>query len=322
MTNAREITAPLLDLIRNELASGRTNIARLSHTSGVSRGTIYATLAAPGEGGSLAVLSRLAEAIGATVTLVVEPGVGPAHAKRTRRARTMVTTAPVEVVGAADVALQTDAGPQNDPPSPAPANAGPTTSEALPDDAVLYTEDMPAPGEAEQHSEVPPKAASPRHPHPKKQKPYRPNVERWRSDGVMLQAWAKHPGNVLAIARSLRMNSWACQRRFLVMGLLEPQNATEAARIVQYRAMAQARCSGCSIRQVAKRTNVNQWVADQTLRMLSISGRRRTAPMRVEASFLAQTADTIAAIRPVIESIPSNSSPASTARPTPTAMVT
>ncbi len=292
MTNAREITAPLLDLIRNELASDRTNIARLSHTSGVSRGTIYATLVAPGEGGSLAVLSRLADAIGATVTLVVKPGVGPAHAKPTPRAKTTVTTAPVGTVGA-DVVLHTDAGPPpNDPPAAAPTN-----------DAVLPSEDMPTPGEVDQHIKVPSKAASSRHLNPKKQKPYQPNVERWRSDGVMLQAWAKHPGNVLAIARSLRMNSWACRWRFLVMGLLEPQNATEAARIAQYRAMAQARCSGCSIRQVAKRTNVSQWVADQTLRMLSISGRRRTAPVRMEASNLAQSADTLVANRPVFEGI-------------------
>lgn len=101
MTDAREITAPLLDLIRNELASGRTNIAQLSRTSGVSRGTIYATLAAPGAGGSFAVLIRLADAIGAKVRLVVKPGVGPAHAKRRRRTNAQSTqiasAAPIEL---------------------------------------------------------------------------------------------------------------------------------------------------------------------------------------------------------------------------------
>lgn len=111
MTDAREITAPLLDLIRNELASGRTNIARLSHASGVSRGTIYATLAAPGGGGSLAVLSRLAEAIGAKVTLVVKPGVGPAHGKPKRRGRptrvTVAATAEAQVIDPAPPPSQT-----------------------------------------------------------------------------------------------------------------------------------------------------------------------------------------------------------------------
>ena len=288
MTKAWEITAPLLDLIRAELAMGRTSVARLAQISGVSRGTIYATFSTPSEGGSLGVLCRLADAIGATVTLVVTPGVGLAHATRKRR----VTTALIAhdalggAVGNGDVAPHTDAGPPPNEPSAMdgalPAGAVQPSGDAPLSDAAHPIEALPALQEtallldALHHAPT-----SVRRHKPKKLKRYRPNLERWRSDGVMRQAWARRPGNVLAISKSLRMNSWACRRRFLVMGLIEPRSEQEVERTAHYRAMAQARCSGCSIREVARRTNVSLRVADQTLRMLSISGRTRTVPPTV-----------------------------------------
>jgi len=249
MSAAQDITAPLLELIRAELASGRTSISRLAHITGVSRGTIYATLDGRSANGALGVLSRLADALGADVTLVVTPGVGPAHLTPKP---TVPPAAPVRV----------------DVPSHVP------NTEAEP------------PAAASVSAPAPTKPKSRRQLRPKKPKRSRPIILRWRSDEVMNRAWLKHAGDVVTIANSLRMNIWACRQRYLVMGHLLPHSTREAVRLAVHRTMAEARCAGCSISEVAARAQVSPQAAKVALRMLSISGHRRAAR---EPSPVAQT---------------------------------
>ncbi len=85
MSDASEITTQLVALLREELDSRRTSIARLAEVSGVARGTIYAVMQSQDNSGSLRVLGKLAEAVGASIEIRITPGDGPAHDKKPRR---------------------------------------------------------------------------------------------------------------------------------------------------------------------------------------------------------------------------------------------
>lgn len=106
MADVCAITAQLQVLIRKELADRRTSIARLAEVSGVARGSIYAVLAATDSAGSLRVLGRLAEAVGAEIAVTITPGTGPAHSSKEPRRRTNSESGTPEELEAAPILVR------------------------------------------------------------------------------------------------------------------------------------------------------------------------------------------------------------------------